>query len=294
MPEWQGKSRGTKFGYRIFVFVCSHVGIQPAYLLLRFVAFYFFCFGGESSKFIYQYFRHRLGYSWTKAISSIYINYYRFGQTLLDKIVVMAGIEARFTYHFDGEENLIDIVKCKKGGILLSAHVGNWEVAGHFLQRLNTEIHVVMFDAEHEQIKNYLEEVAGKRKFNVIVVREDFSHVYAIGEALQKNQLVCMHADRFVQNNKTTRRMLLNESALLPMGPFLLAATFNVPVSIVFAFKETDTHYHFFGSKPINKDESETKMSYANRLLDLFVAEVETKVRRYPEQWFNYYNFWKQ
>lgn len=294
MPEWQGKSRGTKFGYEIFVFVCRRVGVKPAYFLLRFVALYFFLFSWKSSKFIYQYFRHRLQYSRVKAILSLYTNYYRFGQTLLDKIIVMSGVKAGFTYHFDGEENLLEIVNRRKGGILLSAHVGNWEVAGHFLQRLNTNINVVMYDGEHEQIKSYVEQVTGKRKFNVIVVKEDLSHVYEISEALQKNELVCMHADRFVDNSKTTRCSVLNQSAMLPLGPFQLAATFDVPVSIVFAFKETDTHYHFFGSEAITRKEDETKKEYAKRLIDLFVGEVETKVHRYPVQWFNYYDFWKQ
>ena len=45
----------------------------------------------------------------------MYTNYYRFGQTLIDKVVVMAGIRNKFTYHFDGEENLHKIVALKKG-----------------------------------------------------------------------------------------------------------------------------------------------------------------------------------
>jgi predicted LPLAT superfamily acyltransferase len=292
MPEWQGKSRGNKLGYSIFVTVCKSAGLRPAYLLLRFVALYYVLFSKNSSVHIYQYFRHRQSYGKLKALKFIYTNYYRFGQTLLDKIVVMAGIENKFTYHFEGEENLLDMVRKNKGGILLSGHVGNWEVAGHFLKRLDTTIHVVMFDGEHQQIKNYLTEVTGKRKFNVIIVRDDLSHVYAIGEALQKNELVCMHADRFLENNKTKVNNFLGAPALFPTGPFVLAAGFNVPVSVVFAFKETGTHYHFFGSKPIIRSENESKPSFTERLMKIFVKEMEEKVKMYPEQWFNYYNFW--
>ena len=29
-------------------------------------------------------------------------------------------------------------------------------------------------------------------------------------------------------------------------------------------------------------------------MLNDYVAEMETKVKKYPEQWFNYYNFWQQ
>ena len=81
---------------------------------------------------------------------------------------------------------------------------------------------------------------------HVIVIKEDLSHIYEISEALKKNELVCMHADRFLEGNKTLVGCLLGEKAKFPMGPFVLAATFKVPVSFVFAMKETSLHYHFF------------------------------------------------
>jgi predicted LPLAT superfamily acyltransferase len=30
------------------------------------------------------------------------------------------------------------------------------------------------------------------------------------------------------------------------------------------------------------------------QMLDEFAAEMEEKVKLYPEQWFNYYNFWEK
>lgn len=292
MPQWQGKSRGTPLGYRIFVVICKTLGLVPAYLLLRFVAFYYFLFSWRSSRYSYAYFRNRLAYGKVKAWYNVYRNYYAFGQTLLDKIVVMAGIPNRFTYTFEGEENLRAMVQSGRGGMLISAHVGNWEAAGHLLKRLDTRINVVMYDAEHERIKHYLEEITGGRNFNVIVIREDLAHVYAISEALQKNELICLHADRFLEGNKTEVRSFLGADAHFPSGPFALAAGFRVPVSMVFAFKETATHYHFFGSPLAMRSEEESKAQFSTRLLGSFVNELEQKVRMYPEQWFNYYNFW--
>src|SRR5688572_8897284 len=294
MPQWQGKSKGTPLGYRIFVFIIKALGVNVAYLVLRFVALYYFLFSWNSTGHIYRYFRERQHYGVLKSILKIYRNYYVFGQTLLDKVIVMAGIENKFTYDFDGEENLRDIVKGGKGGILLSAHVGNWEAAGHLLKRLNTRINVVMFDGEHQQIKEYLERVTGGHKLNIILIKEDISHVYAMGEALQKNELICLHADRFMEGNKTKLSLLLGEEAQFPVGPFLLAASFKVPVSVVFAFKETTKHYHFFGSPILTRQDTESKDDFISRLTSAFVRELEQKVKIYPEQWFNYYNFWQK
>ncbi len=82
------------------------------------------------------------------------------------------------------------------------------------------------------------------------------------------------------------------EDAQFPVGPFLLAASFRVPVSVVFAFKETTNHYHFFGSPILIRDGQESKDDFISRLNLTFVCELEQKIKMYPEQWFNYYNFW--
>jgi predicted LPLAT superfamily acyltransferase len=292
MPQWAGKSKGNKLGYRIFVFVCKAFGVLPAYLLLRFVSLYYFLFSWSSSRFIFDYFRYRIGYGKVKAFFKIYSNYYVFGQTLLDKIIVMAGIENKFSYDFDGEENLREMVKQGRGGILLSAHVGNWEAAGHLLKRLNSRINIVMFDGEHEQIKSYIEGVTKGKNFNVIVIKNDMSHVYAIGDALGRNELICLHADRFLPGNKTIVKNFLGAPANFPAGPFQLATGFNVPVSVVFAMKESASHYHFFGSPLLKKTETETKAQFSERLSETFKNDLEQKVKLYPEQWFNYFNFW--
>jgi predicted LPLAT superfamily acyltransferase len=292
MPEWQGKSKGSALGYRIFVFVCRKLGTRPAYVLLRFVSFYYFLFSWDSSKPIYRYFRDRLGYNAVSSVFKIYSNYYKLGQTLIDKLMVMAGIGGSFTYHFDGEQNLHDMVAGGRGGILLSAHVGNWEGAGHLLQRLGTRINIVMYDGEHQAIKAYLDQVTG-RSFHVIVIRDNMSHVYEMADVLARNELICMHADRFLPGNKTLVRKFLGADAHFPEGPFALASAFKVPVSFVFAFKESADHYHFFGSKPHERGVDESKAVFRDRLADAFIDEVEQKVRLYPIQWFNYYNFWR-
>ncbi len=292
MPVWQGKSKGKPWGYRIFVSILSRWGISPAYLLLRFVAFYYFLFSYKSSKNVLTYFHKKIGYGLGRSLIKLYRNYYLLGQSIIDKVVIMSGIPNKFTFDFDGEDNLRKIVGLQKGGLLLSAHLGNWEIAGHLLKRLDTRINIVMFDGEHRQIKEYIAEVTGKRAVNVILIKNDLSHIYAISEAFKNNELVCIHADRFIEGNKTLTSEFLGGKAKFPMGPFVLAAKFKVPVSFVFALKETHLHYHFFASEI--KDYSHlSKDALMQQMLDDFVIEMEIKIKKYPEQWYNYYNFWQ-
>ena len=292
MPSWQGKSRGNRLGYRIFVGILKNFGVLPAYFLLRFVSFYYFLFSYRSSKPVFDLFHRKLGYNIVISLFKLYKNYYLFGQSIIDKVVVMSGMPNRFSFDFDGEENLRKIVALQKGGLLLSAHIGNWEIAGHLLKRLDTRINIVMFDGEHQQIKEYLEAITGKSNAHIIVIKNDLSHIYEISEAFKNNELVCMHADRFIEGNKTRSTKFLNKPAIFPVGPFVLAAKFKVPVSFVFALKESNLHYHFFASE-IKEYDHLGKETTIQRMLDDFAREMEKKVMQYPEQWYNYYNFWQ-
>ena len=291
MSSWEGKSKGNKTGYQIFLWVLKRFGVLPAYFLLRFVVLYYFLFSWRSSRQIYALYHHRLGYGRISSLFKIYRNYYLLGQSIIDKVVVMSGIKNNFTYNFDGEENLREIVSLKKGGLLLSAHIGNWDIAGHLFTRLNTPIHIVMFDGEQEKIKEWLASVTGKKSINIIVIKNDLSHIYEISEVLKNNELVCLHADRFLEGNKTFSADFLGGKARFPMGPFVLASTFKVPVSYVFAVKESNLHYHFFASSIKNYEYLEKERVMQEMLLE-FTKEMEVKIKRYPEQWFNYYNFW--
>lgn len=292
MSLWQGRSRGTPLGYRIFVWVIKSFGIQGAYFLLRFVALYYFLFSYKATKQVFSLYRDKLGYGWFQSFAKLYKNYYLLGQSIIDKVVLMSAIKNKFTFNFDGEQNLRDIAGFQKGGILLSAHIGSWDIAGYLFKRLETKINIVLFDGEHEQIKEYLEGVTGKKEVNIITIKKDLSHIYEISDAFMNNELVCMHADRFIEGNKIITTEFLGKPARFPMGPFLLALTFKVPVSFVFAVKESNSHYHFFATASKIYNDPVRSVALQEMLGD-FSNEMEKKVKKYPEQWYNYYNFWK-
>jgi predicted LPLAT superfamily acyltransferase len=291
MATWQGRTRGGVLGYKIFVFLLKSLGLKFAYFILRFVALYFLIF--SKKRYIYFYFRTILNYSFWKSVVSIYRNYFVFGQTLLDKTAMLAGFDARFTFDFDGEEYLREM---KSGGIIISAHTGNWEIAGQLLERLDTTINLLMFDAEEQRIKQYLESVHVLKNINIIVIREDLSHIYDIKNALNRNELIAMHGDRFVENSKTIACKFLGQEAPFPYGPFFLASKFNVPVSFTYAMKERANHYHFYAT-PLRFPSTAGKREYREKeilaLCKEYTEETEKIVRQYPLQWFNYYDFWK-
>lgn len=288
MKQWDGKSKGTVFGYRIFVFILQKLGVRVAYVFLYFVAFYYLIFSREGTKANYYYFHKRLKYSKLKSIFNVYKSNFVFGQTIIDKVAIKSGLRNKFTYEFDGVEVLKDLLKEKKGGILISAHVGNFEIAEHFFAEIdfNSEINIVTTDAERTVIKDYLASVSAKSSLKFIIVKEDMSHIFDIHNALNNNELICFTGDRYFEGGKTLSQNILNKEAYFPAGPFLLGSRLKAPVVFVYVMKETSKHYHLYArvAKFKNRD--------ANDLLQKYIESIEFILKKYPNQWFNYFDFW--
>ncbi|HAI19132.1 MAG: lipid A biosynthesis acyltransferase [Xanthomarina sp.] len=286
--EWQGKSRGTVLGYKIFVFFMKKVGIGAAYFILYFVAAYFCFFSKDSTKSIYYYLRHRLKYSKLKSVFGIFKSYYVFGQTILDKIAISSGLSDRFTYESDGVHFINETLKAKKGGVLISAHVGNFEISEHFFGVLeeNASISLLTTDVEHTAIKEYLDSVRKKSNIKLILIKEDLSHIFEVNAALARNEIVCITGDRYVKGSKFLTEELLGKEAKFPAGPFMLASRLNVPVLFVYVMKETNKHYHLYARK------SQAKHRDAQALLKEYTQSVTWMLKKHPLQWFNYFDFW--
>lgn len=294
MPDpasWQGRSRGTPLGYRIFIWLLRVAGLKAAYLLLRFVALYYYFFVPAATRPLRDLYRNRLGYSAKDSNRLLRRNIYLFGQTLIDKIAVLANIRHQLSFEHEGGEYLDQMVAEGNGGIIVSAHLGNWEVAGHLLKRLEAPINIVMYDGEGEQIKALMERFNSQRSFNIIYIKDDLSHIYEMSAALRRNEFICLHADRFRPGNRTMEHEFLGSKALFPAGPFILASKLRAPVCFVFAFKETTEHYHFYAWPAKVYEGRGTEGS--QRMLSDYVQLVEEKLKQYPAQWFNYYDFWK-
>lgn len=289
--EWKGKSRGAVIGYKIFIFFLKHFGVSFAYFFLYFVALYYVPFAPKATRASYFYFRKIQQFSFFKSLIYIYWSYYRFGQTLLDKVAVMAGFSPQFTYHFDGEHHLRDLADRGEGAILISAHIGNWEIASHFLKKLNCPVNIVMLDAERQQIKELLDKSMSQREFKIIAVKEDFSHLLKIHEAIRRKEFICIHGDRYIpeHGSKTYRTEFLGYNALFPRGPFELAARLKIPYTYVFAIKETNRHYHFYAmpGKMLETGKVEA-------MIEEYLQHMERVLNDAPEQWFNYYPFWER
>lgn len=286
--EWEGKSRGTLLGYKIYIFFLRNLGISAAYFLLRFVIFYYVLFSPKSNRDIYTYFRKRLGYSKYKSVLSIYGSYYTFGKTLTDKVAISTGLRDRFTYTHDGIEHIDDLLKKNLGGILISGHVGNFEISHYFLEDRYSisKISMVTTMAEHKNIQEYMDRISVKSHLKFIVVKEDMSHIFEIHKAIDEGGLVVFTGDRYMPGSKTLKENFLGKEAHFPIGPYLLASRLKMPVLFVYFMKGANRHYDLYART------AQFSARDAQGLLKEYTESMEWILKKYPLQWFNYFDFW--
>lgn len=292
--KWKGKTRGGLFGYRFFLFLIKVFGIRAAYIFLGFVVIYFIPFAPKATRANWRYARNILHYNWLRSVSFLFLSYYRFGQTLIDKCAIGSGQTEDYDFHFDHTlSELLEILDSDTGAILIGAHVGNWEIGAPFFGEYGEKMHVVLFDAEYQKIKDLLAKQIRGVNYNVIPVNEDdLTHVFKIKEVLNNREYVCFQGDRFVEGSKTIRMEFMGKEAEFPAGPYILATHLQVPVVFYFAIRQKGMRYffNFVPAKPVEKDK---KSKPEIVLLKQYVTTLESIVRKYPEQWFNYYDFWK-
>lgn len=287
--QWSGKSRGGKFGYQFFVYTIRLLGIRCAYFFLAFIAAYFIPFAPKATRAIWSYNRERRKLGVVASIKELYCHYYVFGQTLIDKLAMKAGLGSRYNYKFDNYEHFLEILNSGEGVVMIGAHVGCWEAGAGFFGTYGKRINIVMFDAEHQQIKEVLESNANRADdFKIIAVNQDaIAAMLEMKVALNNGEYICFNGDRFVNREHTKRVEILGGEALLPSGPFKIAAKCRVPVIFYYAMREKRRTYRFifevaqFEGRPTD-----------DALVAQYAASLNNIVNKYPRQWFNFYDFW--
>lgn len=292
--SWKGKTRGGVFGYLFFIFLIKRLGIRVTYAFLCLVVVYFIPFSPKSTAAIWHYARKILGYGKFRSILLLLRNYYSLGQVLIDKIAVSSGLQHKYHFDFDHYEQFLDVLNSNQGVIMIGAHVGNWEIGAPFFNDYSKKMNIVMFDAEYRKIKEVLEKNMQTRNYKIIPVNDDnLTHVFKINDALQRKEYVCFQGDRFVKGSASLTCCFMGREAAFPAGPFILASRLRVPVVCYFAMREKGQRYrfHFLITDPVAKTK-EKKPEQA--LLEQYVQSLENVLKKYPEQWFNYYKFWNQ
>ena len=289
--EWSGKTDGQPWMQRSLIAMFRVLPLWLLYGVMALVVPFYMFFNRKGYRAIYCFFRERMGYGKWKSFWSVYANHFRFGQVILDRFGVYAGKK----YHFevDGLPLMDELEMHSKGFMMLSSHVGHYEMAGYTLKPKRKKLNALVYAGETATVMENRQKVLSQNNIQMIPVKEDLSHLFALNAALDKGEIVSMPADRIFGSQKSAECQFFGAKANFPLGAFALAVQKDVPVLAVFVMKEGMKRYHAFVQE-VKCDQQASKREQMAQLAQNFAKRLETIVRRYPTQWFNYFDFWKQ
>lgn len=262
------------------IYVFTSIFIIPACLLLNL---------NHSRTTAYRYFRQRLGYGCLRASWYTYVNHCLFAQVVVDRFAVFAG--KRFKLDIDGYEYFQQLELETKGFVILSSHIGCYEVAGYSLISKSKRFNALVFGGEKATVMKGRQEALSEHNIRMIPVREDMSHLFIVNEALSNNEIMSMPADRIVGSAKVVKVNFFGETASLPAGPFSVATMNGFEALAVNVMKISAKRYKIYVTR-LSYDTQAPRKQQMQQLANCYVEELERRVRQYPSQWFNFYDFW--
>lgn len=289
--EWSGKTGGLPWMQRSLVALFRVLPLGLLYGVMALVVPFYMIFSRKGYQAMYRFFRERFGYGPMKSFWNVYLNHFRFGQVILDRFGVYAGKKYRF---ISEEQSVFDEKEThEKGFVMLSSHVGNYEMAGYSLRPKIKKYNALVFAGETETVMENRQRILSQNNVRMVPVKDDLSHLFLLNTAIDDGEIVSMPADRIFGSQKSVECQFFGKNARFPLGAFAMAVQKEVDVIAVFVMKEGMRKYRIY-LREIQYDRQLSKREQMSQLAQNFAAQLEEIVRRYPTQWFNYFDFWKQ
>jgi lauroyl/myristoyl acyltransferase len=191
----------------------------------------------------------------------------------------------RLLTRVEGDEHLLNVLADGRGLVLVTAHLGNWELGGRLIAaRLRRPTHVVVAAEADPGVERFLRGGDSPIRF---VRRGDPRAMVPLVGALRRGEVVALQGDRALGTRGDVTVDFFGAPAAFPLGPFVLARAAGVALVPAFCLLDADRRYMVVVEESIRVAAGEEFEA-----LGRWVRVLEATVRRAPEQWFNFFDVW--
>ena len=198
--------------------------------------------------------------------------------------------EMRSLLKFQGLEHLEEARAIGKGVLVVSCHMGSYEVVAAIW---SANLTPVTFFAEVLEPRPLFEWYRDTRaRLGISVLPLDLAGLRRVTQALQDNEMVITAVDRDITG---TGHMMpfFGRPAPIPMGPAALALRYGVPIFPVCVYRLPDDTYMAQGEPLIIASPSGDHRADEVRVTQELLRNIEEFIRRHPEQWHVPHRIWE-
>lgn len=291
--DWNSRSLGSRFKHGFFYATIKWLGMGPAYAFLFVVVFYYSLLPSVIRR-SRPYLRRRFPEAGRFALwrHGFRLNH-TFGLVLLERAAM--GITGRIAAGAESDEEKLvtDLLAEGKGLLVLTAHLGAWQMSMVGLEYSGVPVNIVQRRDEGDVDRHYFEHGGGPAP-TVIDAADPAASLALAAGALLRREIVCMMGDRArTGDSLPVETEFLGGEVSLPGTPFFLAGRFGCPIVVIFprrAGKMTVTG-RAYGVVRVPEScgrDPEKLQPYARR----FAMAMEEFAAEYPYQFFNFHDMW--
>lgn len=190
-----------------------------------------------------------------------------------------------FARLYEGRHHLDEVLARGKGAVLLTAHIGHWEIGGLGLRAMDYPVNVAAIKHNTTFTNELINLMRSRHGIRIIEVEESAYGAIELVKALNRNELVAVLGDRpFSQRSEVTT--FFQRQVRLPVGPVLLAMAARAPILPAFSVMEAPGRYRGIIEPPLDLDYGPDRRQALEHNLRQVAAVFEVYIRRYPDQWY--------
>jgi KDO2-lipid IV(A) lauroyltransferase len=173
------------------------------------------------------------------------------------------------------------LLRSGQGAMMLSAHLGTWELGAVALARLGHRTAAVVLPHADARINRWFDE--RRTKAGVQVIPLGSRATSRCLDLLRKGFLIGIVGDREFGPNGV-EVSLFGRPALIPRGPALLSLRSGAAVIPSFMIREAFGRFRFYLETPI-RPSAPASAQEIPRLSQRYASVIERYIRRFPTQW---------
>ena len=288
------KRRGNQLGFWCFRMLLKFLGLKGAYALLYLVCLHYLLFDKSAVLNALSYIRRRFPQGgFFKNRLEVYRLFISQGKQLIDRAAILSG-KNLFDIQLKGYEQLSSLLVDKnKSFVLLTAHVGNWQIALTTLKKMTKPVYLMMRPEDNAAVKKSLN-IDAQNSFIKIISPEGYlGGVVEAMQVLKEGNIVSIMGDR-KYGFEALEVSFLKDRAYFPFGAFILAASSNCPIVVLLSAKLpgnkyiVDVSHILYPRYNSNKNKREQLNIYVQEFSDI----LDEYVGKYPYQCFLFHNVW--
>lgn len=294
---WSSRSVGSKLQHAIFYFLIRMRAKYVVSVLLRVVVGYYVLFRPSIRNRARYYTSRRfpelrqLDRLWTTYLLDLNL-----GEVLIDRAALGIIGPEFIKVDFREREKLRALVQEGKGVVLLTAHVGGWQVAMVALRFLNVPINLLVHREEGDVDRHYFEHQEGPSPFRIIDPAEPMGGMLSMIEVLKRGEVLCAMGDRvFGSGRGTVATEFIGDPIPVPFSTFKIASATGSPIAILFSHRTGPGAYELSLDRvirvPGGLGRSPAEFAPYARA---FVEALEAFVKVHPFQFFNFFDMWEK